>query len=181
MKLWACRGIKHTAKNDSLAWSLGGWRQPLTNMDELGRAQWFRQLRSVKDTSLAKTVELYSQGTLSEYPVFKPAAKELGKWSFLGQEARPKQRVSFIERSRGIILNNVIEFQGVEIWWSGQAVTQVSSPSGPLKFQQSLGAHCFNVLKSLMQGSKKSTGRMRWTNIFVNKVLLEHNCVDSFI
>lgn len=63
----------------SLAWSLGGWRQPLTNMDELGRAQWFRQLRSVKDITLAKTVELYSQGTLSEYPVFKPAAKELGK------------------------------------------------------------------------------------------------------
>lgn len=51
----------------------------MTNMNELGRAQWFRQLRSVKDTTLAKTVELYSQGTLSEYPVFKPAAKELGK------------------------------------------------------------------------------------------------------
>lgn len=56
LKLWACRGIKHTAKNDNSAWSLGGWGQPLRHMEELSTAQWesshpcFRWLRSVKDT-----------------------------------------------------------------------------------------------------------------------------------
>lgn len=56
MKLWACRENQTYTQGYNSAWSLGGWGQPLRNMDELSTAQWesshpcFRWLRSVKYT-----------------------------------------------------------------------------------------------------------------------------------